>query len=292
MATDKIGLSEEVIKLNTAWVPAYNPFFRALVEKGLKTLKHTAVTGTVKTKETNVLGNARAEVIDPQDTEVKHAKSGYSSKTFNKYMLGIKYIQSVFQDVTDVQRCADQILEENLKKFDEDAFTGAPTQAGVLRNNGFYASTDPNFVTQTAGSLSSSASLNQLKAFFDSLLNDSEGYVGNSSKILGLTGGLAAFLGKFQDGQVVSYAEAIRNAYTAEGRDVSFVRIPNNLTADNAVLVMAPSLITFDYIELPYISAKDVNKEDDYEYIKEIHGSSRVNVEQLGAIIKKPVTLA
>lgn len=292
MATDKHVLSEEVIQLNKAWTPAYNPFFRMLTEKGLKTTKHTSITGTVKTKETNILGSARAEVIDPQDTEIRHAKSGASDKTFNKYMLGIKYIQSVFQGNSDLQRCADQILEANLQKFDEDAFSGAPTQAGILRNNGFYNSSDSNFVVNPAATLPANATLDQLKAVFDNVLEQGENLVGNAAKIMAMTRNIASFLGKFVPHQAISFAQAIRDAYAAEGVNVSFVTIPANLTTEAGIELITPSLVTLDYIELPYINARGTNEEDGYQYIKELHGSTRVDVEKKGAIIKQAINLS
>lgn len=291
MGTDKNGLSEEVQNLNSNWTPSYLPFFRTLVEAGLKLKKHTAVFGTVKSKETNILGDARANIIDMQDTEVKHAKSGIGEKVFSKYLLGIKYVQSVFQDNSDMQRCADQILEENLKQFDEHSFNGAPTKSGALRNNGFWASTDPNYVTNTAASLAKNASLDEIKAVFDALLKQGETAVGNAPKIFAMTRDIANFMGKFVPNQAICFAQALRDAYAAEGVQVSFGTIPSNLTSGKGILLITPSLVTFDYIDLPFISGTGDNPEDDYQYIKEQHGSSRVDVEKQGAIIKQPINI-
>ena len=283
MPTDKQNLQITVEKVNEAYTPAYIPLFPVIT----KTKKYDEVIGEVKMHESTVIGDARARVLNAQDTEWKHAKSGTKSKVFNKFFSGIKHIVSGFVDNSDFQKTADEILDINLMEFDKKVFLGEG-------NNGLWVSNDPDYITNSSATLASSPTVDAWKSLFDDLLEQSEKTLGNVEKTIVVVGVAANKLGKFMPNLATTYARAIMDAYKDAGKQVEITTAPANLTADissaSGVLVLTPSKILHRYTVLPSIKGRGYNEENAYTWMSLVYGSSMIDVEKKGAIIKQPIT--
>lgn len=291
MSTDKHALEITTEKVNESYEASYVPLFPVLT----KQKKYTEVIGEVKLKESNIIGDAKARKINAQDTEWKHAKSGTSEKKFNKYFSGIKFIVSGFQDNTDFQKHADELLDINMMEFDKNVFYGDPTSDGTLRNNGMYASDDPNFITNAIEALGANPTVDQIKELFDALIFQSEQTVGNVAKTIILVGEMAKKLGRFVPNTATSFARAIAASYQDEGKQITIEGAPSNLTAetnDSGILLLTPSKVEFDYTTLPKIDDQGYNAEDKYTWLNLIYGSATVDVQKKGALIKQPVSFS
>lgn len=291
MPSDKLGLEITTEAINTGYEPSYIPLFPILT----KTVKYVETIGEVKLKETKIIGDATARKISAQDTEWKHAKVGPASKQFNKYFAGIKYIASGLQDNADAQRIANELLDINLMEFDKNFFFGDPTDDGTLRNNGLFASADANYITNSSTSLSSTPDVGTYKDLFDALLAQAEAKVGNAAKIILLSGTVTSKLGRFVPNTATSFARALAASYADSGKQVSFASVPTNITVGasaNGILVLTPSKLIHRYTAFPYIKQQGYNAENDYTWMNLMLGSSMVDVEKEGALIKQPVTFS
>lgn len=288
MPTDKHALEITIEKVNEAYMPSYTPLFPILT----KTKKYDEFIGEVKLKETSVIGDARAREINAQDTEFKHAKSAQATKNFNKYFKGIKHIVSGFVDNSDFQKVSDEILDINLMEFDKAFFTGDANSSGAIRNNGLWLSNDPNYILKASQNLGANPTQDDWKTLFDALIREAESKLGNAAKVILLAGTAATKLGKFVPGTTTTYIRAIQNAYTDLGKQVTIEAVPTNLEDEttNGVLLLTPSQILHHYTALPYIKGNGYNDENSYTWMSLIYGSSMVDVQKSGAIIKKPLT--
>ena len=291
MPTDKHTLEITAEKVNEAFVSTYAPLFPILTQ----TQKYEEIIGEVKLKESTVIGDARARKLNAQDTEWKHAKTGIKTKQFNKYFSGIKHIVSGFVDNSDFQRNSDEILETNLMEFDKNVFFGDPTEAGVLRNNGLWASNDPNYIANAMKNMSANPTQDEWKDLLDALVFAAEQKLGNVSKKIILVGAAATKLGRFVPNTTTTYIRAIQNAYADEGKDVTIESAPSNLVAgtnESGILTLTPAKIIHRYTALPHIKANGYNEENAYTWMSLIYGSSMVDVQKEGALIKQPITFA
>ncbi|MDR0676928.1 MAG: hypothetical protein LBF97_07840 [Elusimicrobiota bacterium] len=293
MSTDKITLEITTEKINETYTPIYVPIFTLLTNQK----KYEEKVGQVKLEEANLIGDAKARKITEQDTEIKHAQSAKEKKNFVKYFFGIKYKQSGFQDNTDFTKIANIILDENMMHFDKIVFQGDLDKGGVPINDALWNSTDKDYITKPSSTISSTTSLNDIKEIFDELIQESEENVGNIPKQFILVGKFANNLGKYINNTATTYLQAIRDAYNATGKQISFEVAPQNIIKDldtnnsNGVLLFAPQKVTFHYTKLPSIDDQGYNAENKYTWMNLFFGSSKVSIDKLGAMIKKPLIL-
>lgn len=284
MATDLHGSNETVERINRGYSPTYVPLFSRLFSK---TVAYPAKIGKVKLKETQIIGDATVQQINTQDTEFKHVKVGDSEKEFNKYLEGIKFIASGFQDVPDMQSIGNQILDQNLMKFDKDVFFGAPLKDGTLRNNGLYNSKDKNLIKTASVSLGTAPTIDAWKGFIDGALSEAEKRLGNAPKSIVLLGQAASKIGKFVPSTATAFLKALQDSYTSD-RQLSWLTAPENLGSEDGVMIFTPSVNTLRYVMLPRVYKQGYNDEDEYTWMTFMSGSAMVDVEREGGIVICP----
>jgi hypothetical protein len=292
MSTDKIALEITTEKLNNGYNPVYLPLWTMLP----KTKKYDEKIGQVNLQETTLIGDAVARKINAQDTEQKHANAMLAKKIFNKYFFGISYHESGFQDNSDLQLIADQILELNSMQFDKQFFAGDFDSSGNLLNNALWKSSDRNYILNSAKEISATFSLDDIKVIFDDLVEQSETYVGNIKKEIIVVGDIAKKLGKFVANTDITYLSAIKNAYLAEGKTINFRTLSKNLFSglagddNNGILVLAPEKLTFNYAMLPAVDGQGYRDEKRYTWLNVAFSSNMTSCDMQGAIIKQLIT--
>ncbi len=292
MATDLHELPTTVERVVSGYTPSYTPVFSRVFDAS-KTVAHTPVIGQLKLESTDVIGDATTRRITAQDTEFKAGKIGSSSKVFNKYVRAIKFIKSGWQREIDVNKLTAQVLDQNMEAFDVKVMNGDPLKDGTLSNNGLVVSADPNHITNASKELSKAPALDELKAFFDGLVKQSEEAVGKAAaKRIVVFGALEDKLGGFVNGTAVSVMTAIRDAYAAQEKNIDWVFAPAVDNLASGALILAPGLVTFNYTALPRLHKMGYNDEGEYSWFTFIDGSSMVDVEKAGGVIVQPVTFA
>lgn len=297
MATDKMILDITSEKVNSEFTSTYQPFFPYLTANDAKVTRHTEQIGKVVLKSTNIIGDAKARIINAQDTEIKHAKSGQTTKTFNKFVAGIKFIVSGFVDNSDFQNNANEILEANMMEYDKMVFTGNKKADGSLVNNAAWHSADPNYIENAPLTIDpTAANINQIKAIFDALIKQAEEKLGNAPKLFVLVGKIADVLGKLTE-RDTTFARTILNAFNDLGKQAEFFAVPNNLIEDlpaadkDGILLLTPAMLTFHITSIPHIAGQGFNAEDNYTWMNLIYGSAMIGVDKIGAAIKQPLTI-
>lgn len=288
MPTDKHALEMTAEKVNEGYEASYTPLFPILT----KTKKYEEVIGEVKLESSSIIGDAKARKINAQDTEFKHAKSAPKSKQFNKYLSAIKYTVSGFVDNSDFQSRGNELIDVNMMEFDKNVFLGDPTDSGALRNNGLWMSNDPDYITKLIKSMLANPTQDEWKDLFDAIIYESEQKVGNVAKNIVLVGDAATKLGRFVPNTTTTYLRAIQNAYSDTGRQITIDTAPSNLTegtTESGILLLTPSKIVHRYTAIPHIRKNGYNDEDEYTWMSLFYGSSMVDVEKAGAIIKQPI---
>ena len=286
MATDLHNTNEVVEKVNRAYTPTYVPLFSRIFSKSVA---YPATIGKVQLKETQVIGDATVQQVNAQDTEFKHAKAGDTSKTFNNYIEGVKFIASGFQEQPQLQGIANQILDQNLMKFDSDVFYGAPLKDGRLSNNGLYGSKDENQVKLASQAMGANPTVDAWKEYLDAALREAGKELGTAPKIIVLMGQAASKIGKFVPNTAVSFLKALQDSYTAD-QQLTWLTAPENLNSPDGIMIVTPSALTFRYVMLPRVYKQGYNDENEYTWMTILSGSSMVDIERRGGIVIKPAT--
>lgn len=291
MPTDLHSLPTTVQQVVGNYTPSYVPLFSRIFDAG-KTVAHEPKIGQIKIETTDVIGDATTRRITSQDTEFKSGKLATSNKVFNKYIRAVKFIKSGWQPEVNINKISAQVLDQNMQAFDINVLTGDPLKDGTLSNNGLMQSKDPNHVTNTSKELASALSLSDAKTFLDGVIKQAEELVGNAPKRIVFTGSLGDKLGGFVPNTAVSVLSAIKDAYTQQGKQLEWLFAPSGAGTKDGVMVVTPSVVTFNYTALPRLYKMGYNDENEYSWFVFIDGSSMVDVEKLGGVIVQPVTFS
>jgi hypothetical protein len=284
MATDKISFDVTVEQVNQLIKPVYSPLYSIFT----KAVKYTEKIGQITFKRNDTIGDLDAKMLSAQGTERKHFVTGQSSKNFNKYLLGISYIESGYQEPTGIEKIAGRVIEYHSKQLDRMVFTGDPDATGALQNNGILNTNDPNAVTNDPYTLSN-VSVNSLSKFFTGLLKQSEELTGNSSKTILLSGQLRDILTNFVDGTAVPYGKALADIYPVDANIIALPQNLNSIVEGNLAIVLSTEDITFNYIAFPQLEAQGYDARNQESWFNFYFGSAMVDLEINGALIKQPV---
>lgn len=262
--------------------PTYVPIMPLFLD-GAK--QYNIEVGDVVAKTLNAVGDIRARMYGPKDTEIHQIDAKDSSKKFSKYFFAAQYRQSNLQSTEGYEAVVAQVLDEHNKQNDSLLITGD----GV--NNGLMVSSDPNYVTNNSVALAA-VSGNYLASFYANvaaLLQDAQELEG---RILVLTYGstlMPVYNGLFATTNV-PFTKALGDAFP----EVSFAKMPSAVTpaGENGMLIINLDQIRLLYTTLPKVYKQGVNEELDYAWTNFIMGSSAIDVKNKGAITKQPFTLA
>jgi hypothetical protein len=286
MATDKIVFDVSVKDVNTAYKPIYAPLYSIFT----KTQKYQESIGQITFRKNDIVGDLDAKELAAQGTERKHFATGSATKTFNKYIMGISYTESGYQQSSDIQKLAGKVLDHHAKQLDAIVFTGHPDASGALRNNGILNTADPNAITKSPYTFSDT-SINAVAKFFAELLKESEDLTGNAGKVILLGGKLRNILSNFVGGTAVSYKKALEDIFPVSA---DIIALPSNLDSIAAVgdlaIVLSLDDITFNYIAFPQLEGQGYDERNKESWFNFFFGSAMVDLEVKGALIKQAVS--
>lgn len=291
MATDNISTQTEIQSLMKKYTPTYKPLFSIFTKK----TAYTEHFGDLTFVDSDIKSDIRASEMTAQDSEMAHVVTGEGRKTFYKYFKGTKYHAHGLQVNVDIQNIVDRIVNGFVKQLDEEIFTGekyTPGSNGTIRNNGLFETNDKNAILKPTATLRSK-NIDDVLEFFTTIVTDTENIIGNTYKTILLSGSLKTLLNKIVPGTNSLYKNIITQAFS---NPVDLVPIPANLEKylpvdSTYAQVLSLEAITLRYTALPRLLASGVNTENTYTWYKFFYGSAMVDVEQLGASIKYPVSV-
>lgn len=284
--TNKIVL-RTVEEFMADYQPVYQPIYPLLLSA--KSQAYSEDVGTLNFKRVDTVGDIRLKHITPKDTEMKMINAKESSKTFKKYFLAKKFVQSSLQDPRGIEDVIAQVLDENQKLADEILLLGEGTSASTMINNGLYWSNDTNYV------LESSAEVDNANAW----LTDLHAKVVTSKIKADLVAGRKAiiFYGETLmpklNGLYAASAQPFKSSLQAVlGGNYSIAELPADVTpaSANGFIIVNLDQVKLHYVALPKLHAQGVNEESMYSWHNFLMGSMMLEVLASKAIIRQPLT--
>jgi len=285
--TNKIAL-RSIEEFMTGYKPAYRSIMPLFLGNAVK---YSVEVGKVDFKRAETIGDLEAKIVSPKDSELHMIGSKESTKTFKKYFLGAKYVQSNLQDTKGYEDVVAQVLDQHNKQSDALMLTGGGTSDGSVLNNGLFYSGDDNHVTNSSYEVQKDANgehLADLYAKVMQLLLEADQVDGRklvmfyganvTAKVTGMFGLTnVPFTKALQDGMPAGYSQAI---------------MPSAITpaSSHGLLLVNLDQVKLHYSLLPGIFGQGVNEEDMYAWTNFLMGSSMLEVLASGAVTKQPLT--
>lgn len=247
--------------------------------------------GKVNFTRLEAVGDLRAKMIGPKDTEVHQVGAKESKKTFSKYFFGAQFIQSIFQDRQGYEDVVAQVLEENNKFADELLSLGEGTDAASAKNAGLYWSQDANYVLKTSVEVAKASDGTHVADLYAQIIAAIE-------TARQIDGQIVVFL----YGDVITKfnqlfgatSRPLSSVLADAAPNVSFIKLPSNMVPGSAhgFIVVNMDQVKLHYTTLPTVQNQGTNEEKNYAWTNFLVGSMMLEVLVSGAITRQPVTFA
>lgn len=286
--TNKIVL-RSVEEFLTGYKPAYNPIMPLFLDNAVQ---YTVEAGKVSFQRAETVGDIRARLFTPKDTEIHQIHSKEGSKEFKKYFMGAQYIQSQLQDTRGYEDVVAQVLDEHNKQADELLLSAEGTSSADIKNNGLFFSNDPNYITKASATVAKDASGNHFADLYAKMMavveeaNDVDG-----EKLVLIYGSTMA--SKY-NGLLPATEQPFSKVFGEATEGLVKARIPNSVipAGANGFIVVNRQQVKLHYTTLPRIDGQGINEEKKYAWTNFLMGSSMLEVLAYGGVIHQPVTFA
>lgn len=247
--------------------------------------------GKVNFTRLEAVGDLRAKMLGPKDTEVHQVGAKESKKSFSKYFFGAQFIQSIFQDRRGYEDVVAQVLEENNKFADELLSLAEGTDEDTAKNAGLYWSKDANYVLKSSIQIAKATDGTHAADLYAQMIAAIE-------TARQIDGQIVVFL----YGDVISkfnqlFASTSRplSAVLGEAAEgVNFIKLPANMVpaSSHGFIVVNMDQVKLHYTTLPTVQNQGTNEEKNYAWTNFLVGSMMLEVLVSGAITRQPVTFA
>lgn len=268
------------------YVPTYQPFYPLLLSKSQA---YSEEVGTMNFRRLEAVGDIRTKHITPKDTEIREIAVTEKSKSFKKYFLANRYVQSNLQDSRQNEDVVKQVLDENQKYMDDLVLLGEGSAANNVVNNGLYWSADPNYILESSAEVDNGSSwLPDLHAKVITAKLKADSLAGR--KVVVFYG--ADMLPKV-NGIYASSSMPFKTALTQVlGGGYSVTELPSEVTPSgaNGFMIVNLDQVKLHYTVLPQLKAQGVNEEMMYSWHNFLMGSAMVEVLAYKGVIRQPLT--
>lgn len=281
MPTNKI-ITKTTVEQMRDYEPVYRPLYPLLMTKSVQ---YNDEVGKVELNRVSAMGDIRARVITPKDTEIRQVQVGEAKKPFNKYFLSNQYIHSKLQSSDDAGEVVKEVLDEHQKQFDEMAL-------GDANNNGLFTSTDSNYVLNSSAAISASPDhLSNLHAQIMTQAQIADQKAGR--KVIIFYG--ANVLSRF-NGIYGSSNQPFKSVLSdVLGPDYeALIAMPADITpaSSHGYMIVNLDQIKTHYMKLPELNGQGVNEEKLYAWFNFLMGSVMIEVLSKNGIIRQPLTFS
>lgn len=284
--TNKIAL-RSVEEFLIGYKPAYNPILPLFLSNAQQ---YTVEAGKIDFKRADTVGDIRAKMVGPKDTEMHQIHSKEGTKTFKKYFFGAQYIQSQLQDTKGYEDVIAQVLDEHNKQSDELFLLGEGTSASTMTNNGLFWSADANYTLKTSYEVQKDAAgvhLADLYSKVVSIVQEADEVDGQ--KLVMVYG--SDMIAKY-NGLLTDTSSALSKVLTDALPGIAFAKMPSAITpaSTNGFIVVNLDQVKLHYTLLPAIKGQGINDEKMYAWTNFLMGSSMLEVLASSGVIRQPVT--
>lgn len=288
MSTNKIVL-RSVDEFLMGYKPTYIPIMPLFMGKSTA---YTVEEGSINFNRLEAVGDLRSKLHGAKDTTIHMITAREGKKTFKKYFLGSKYIQSQLQDQKGYEDVVAQVLDEHNKQSDGLLADGGGTQPSDVINNGLIYSQDANYVLKTSYEVQKDAAGDHLADFYQkivSIVQEADDVDGRKVVFLYGDSVIAKYNSLFVENKA-SFAKALSDALP----QVTFVKVPKAITPanSNGFIVVNMDQVHMHYTLLPTVKAQGINEEMMYAWTNFLMGSVMLEVLVSGGIVRQPVTFA
>lgn len=285
--TNKIVL-REIDQLMADYTPQYPSFMPTFLSNSQS---YSEEVGQMTFKRLEAIGDLRAHVINPKDSEIRAISVRESSKIFKKYFFAVEYPTSSLQAQDRLDDVIRQVLDEHYKQMDEIFLFGGGTSPSDVVNSGLFYSADSNYTLESSSELASTGGhLPALHASIVTAKAKADRMTGN--KVVVYYG--STMLQKYN----ALYAETQKPFKVAMGEVLGAgyrqVELPADVTPNsaNGYMIINESQIKTHYCALPKVHAQGMDERKMEVWTRFIMGSSMVEVLGLNGIIRQPHTFA
>lgn len=284
--TNKIVL-RDVDQFMADYQPGYAPIWPMFTAG--KSQSYAAEVGKVNFKRLEAMGDLRLKAFTPKDTELHQISAAEKTKSYKKHFFAAQFIQSNLQDRQQNEDVVSQVLDENQKLADDILLLGEGTSAGTVVNNGLYWSGDPNYVLESSIEIDNA----------DAWLTDLHRQIVTAKIKADLVSGrkVVIFYGTSMIPKINALYPATGRSFKVALQEVlgglySLMELPAAVTPSsaNGWMIVNMDQIKLHYSTLPQLNAQGVNDEKMYSWHNFLVGSMMLEVLQLNAIIRQPVT--
>lgn len=278
--TNKVVL-RSIEEFQAGFVPVYQPVL-PLFLSGAQSYSPEA--GKMTFEKLEAVGDLRAKMITPKDTEMQQISAQEKSRIFKKYFFANQFTCSALQDQKGVEDVVAEVLDEHNKQAD-----GLLIGDSGVTNNALYYSNDANYVAPSSEEIDTDA---------DPLIGMHAQVVANAKDADDVAGRkLILFYGdnvlpKYDSlyaSQPVPFKRVLKEVL---GENYSLAKLPADITPAGADGWMIVNLdqIKLHYTALPQLLAQGVNDEKMYAWFNFLMGSMMLEVKAYGGIIRQEVT--
>lgn len=285
--TNKVVL-REIDQFMADYTPVYQPFYSMFLGKSEA---YSEEVGVQNFKRLEAIGDIRNKRITPKDTEIQEIAVGQTKKTFRKYFLARRYVQSALQSRDGVEDVISQVLDEHQRQMDDLFLLGEGTSAGDVVNNGLYWSADNNYTLESSKQVLKGTAQDHLKDMHTKIMaTAAKADLLAGSKVLVIYGTTAC--AKFDSLYANTDAPFKRVLQEVLGSDYSVVKLPADVTPNsaNGWIIANLAQVKLHYTTLPVLKAQGVNDEKMYSWHNFLMGSCMLEVLVKDAVIRQPVT--
>lgn len=284
MATNLVGL-RTIEQFMNDYKPSYQPMYPLLMGNSQA---YPDVVGKLDFKRMEAVGDLRAHILTPKDTEIRQISVSSGEKSFKKYFLANQFTLSSLQDRSGTENVVAQVLDEHQKQMDELVLLGDGTAANNVKNNGLYWSADVNYVLKNSYEVDTDV---------DSLIGTHAKIIENAADADNISGRkLVLFYGS----DVLARFRSVYAATTVAFRkiladtlpDYSFASLPSAVTpsGQNGWMIINLDQVKLHYTVMPKLDDQGTNAEKKYNWFNFLMGSAMVDVLASGAVIRQPIT--
>lgn len=280
------------LKETELFMADYTPIYQSIYALFLgKSQSYSEEVGVLDFKRVDTVGDIRAKHITPKDTEIKEIGVTDTKKTFKKYFLARRYVQSALQSSEGVEDVVAQVLDEHQKQADDLFLLGEGTSNSNMVNNGLFWSNDPNYLLEASAEVKKGTAEDHLRDMHAKIMaSAAKADVVAGRKVVIVYGATAC--AKLDS--LYANTDAVFKVKLAEalGSDYSVVKLPADVTpnATNGWIVANLDQVKLHYTTLPVLKAQGVNEEKMYAWHNFLMGSMMLEVLVKNAVIRQPVT--
>lgn len=232
--------------------------------------------------------NITAEALTTGQTEVAHIKVGEDKKIFNKYIKGAQISQSYRNgEANKLGEAHSKVLRKYLMMWDKMAFDSDNENYGVLKNQ------DPKATKNSSTSISGAddqAKLGALIKVISGLKEQVSNTTASNDILLYVFG---ADLKKFLDVRIPQLG-SVRSIIKETWPEAEIAEIAGVSTdvKEQGLVAISQELVTLNMVSMPEISDQGTDTRAKEYWADYDMGSVMIDVEEEGALIYQPLTMA